>query len=905
LEEYIKTEMDVVVHELLRRNVVTATRNYQARVQALMNTIVRSPRNPLSVKHFASKLEFQARGAGHNHGVLWLDIERIEQKVDIRQLNIRFDPENDHHLKDAADVGESLDKFFANINFNQEEEGGAEKSKTKKKKKTKAQQHPSLKMLQEYLQAEELNEDQQEVLKELKSLYPLYGLKSALRKIHKGKEEVSERDFSIVAAFVDTFSTVSLHPAIVGPTVAAIAEEVNQHHHTPTCRKHNTVCRFKMPKLPSIDTIIARSPPKTMESKDKKSIEAKHGVVTKKVREVLNNKEEMKKILDMYPKGNEKTVDAAREGRRKRIYEVLNKAGMTTEEAKNQYQEALAYSSSGFTVVMTRDIDELNVNNYNPEITRAWDGNTDFQICLDFYAIVTYITEYYTKDDTGLIKVMVNTLKASDCDDLKEKMRLLMNTWITNRQMGEAEAVYRLTKEFHFRESDTKCVFLQTCKRSERSKFLKNVTDKPGYESTPKIVVENHKEGVYVEQYDIHSKYERRPQDDHPILKHLSLGQMVKMYERFWGRKKKKTEEEIENGESDEDTEKGREGMEPDEGGRSDEPKEEGEDADTDKKFKRIMAVPWRKGEGPPLPKVFKLTTAYPGEPPYMRLRTKPTVLRFHKYSATQDAEAYWLSEAMIYMPHSNEDDLIEKIHQAKAGGEEKWKEFVDEIFHVKSQLMEYLEDTEEARLMAAEMFIDNNLTGEFMDAEGEQEREENQLDEVVQQGEFDHLDPEFLELPVEGVFEKAFRPIEVRPLEQIKPIVRRMDHNQKKVLEIGIRFARALVKSRGGKNPPPSPAPLVMVDGAAGAGKSTTINLLKEIVQLILQQPGDHPECPYILLCAPTGTAAINIKGQTLHSTFGFTWGDEHYSLSDKTRDTKRATYKYLKFVIIDEVLS
>jgi hypothetical protein len=904
LEEYIKTEMDENVFDILRRNVVTATRNYQHRVEALMNTIVRSPKNPLSVKHFATKLEFQARGAGHNHGVLWLDIERIEQKVDIRQLDIRFNLENDHHLKDAADVGESLDTFFANINFNQEEVGGAEGG-TNKKKKTKAQKHISLKMLEEYLQAEKLNEDQLKILKELKSLYPLYGLKSALRKIHKGKEEVSERDFSIVAAFVDTFSTVSLHPAIVGPSVAAIAKEVNQHHHTLTCRKHKTVCRFKMPKLPSIDTIIARPPPKTMEDKDKKSIEAKHGAVTKKVREVLNNKEEMKKILDMYPKDNEKTVDEAREGRQRRIYEVLNKAGLKTENEKNQYKEALAYSSVAIAIVMARDIDELNINTYNPEITRAWDGNTDFQICLDFYAIVTYITEYYTKDDTGLVKILVNTLKESNCDDPQERRKLLSNTWIKNRQMGEAEAVYRLNHEFHFRDSDTKCVFLQACMRSERSKILKNVTDKPGYESFPKVVVENHKGGVYVVQYDIHSKYERRPQESHPILKHLSLAQMVKIYEPAWKPgKKKMTEEEIENGESDEDMEKG-EDMEADDEGKSDEPKEEDGDADSVEKFKRIMAGPWPKGEGPLLPKVFKLTEVYPGEPPFQRLRTKPTVLRFHKYQATKDAESYWFSEAMKYMPYSNEDDLIEKINQATAGGEEKWNKFVDEISYVKSQVMEYLEDTEEARLMAAEMYIDNNLTGEFMDAEGEHEREENQLGEVLQQQDFDHLDPEFMVPPEEGVFEKAYRVIEVRQLEVIKPDVRRMDNNQKKVLEIGIRFARGLVKSRGGKNPPPSQAPLVMVDGAAGAGKSTTINLLREIVQLILQQPGDHPECPYIVLCAPTGTAAINIKGQTLHSTFGFTWGNDHNSLSDKTRDTRRATFKNLKFVVIDEVLS
>ena len=79
-----------------------------------------------------------------------------------------------------------------------------------------------------------------------------------------------------------------------------------------------------------------------------------------------------------------------------------------------------------------------------------------------------------TKDDTGVVKVLVNTLKATDCEDMKARMKLLMNTWIKNRQMGEAEAVYRLTKEFHFRDSDAVCVFVQTSRRSERSKiFLK------------------------------------------------------------------------------------------------------------------------------------------------------------------------------------------------------------------------------------------------------------------------------------------------------------------------------------------------------------------------------------------------------------------------------------------------
>ena len=62
---------------------------------------------------------------------------------------------------------------------------------------------------------------------------------------------------------------------------------------------------------------------------------------------------------------------------------------------------------------------------------------------------------------------------------------------------------------------------------------------------------------------------------------------------------------------------------------------------------------------------------------------------------------------------------------------------------------MEFLQDNEEARMMAAEMLIDNALTGEFMDPEGEQDNEDNRLDEHIQCEELDHLDPDCLEVPI------------------------------------------------------------------------------------------------------------------------------------------------------------
>jgi hypothetical protein len=459
------------------------------------------------------------------------------------QLNIdmpNFSGE-DHHLKDPSSLRTSLNKFLTMR---------GQKPDTSIKKKN----HLTFRYLKKMSMKLELTESEQNLLKDLKMIYPLFGLKTILEKLNIG-QEVSEEEMAVVVTFIDSFCTVSLHPAIVGPVVAYIATLVNQHHHTKTCRKYQTVCRFKFPKMPSYKTIISRPPDKNRSADQKKSLEEKHDGILKRVQKVLDDEDVLKSILEEFPKSSEKTVAGATLGRKHRIDAVLEKAGLCTEEEKKQYQAALEYSSSGYKIVMARDIDELWVNPYNPEITRAWDGNTDFQICLDFYAIITYITDYYCKDDTGVIKVLVNTLKASDCEDLKAKMKLLMNTWIKHRQMGEAEAVFRLIREFRFRDSDSTCVFVQTSRRSERSKILKNVTGKPEFKYFPKITVANQDGNEYVENYDINSKYDRRPKEELPCLEDISFSQVARMYRSYWGKDSKvKDDDEASEEENNEDS---------------------------------------------------------------------------------------------------------------------------------------------------------------------------------------------------------------------------------------------------------------------------------------------------------------------------------------------------------------
>ena len=107
-------------------------------------------------------------------------------------------------------------------------------------------------------------------------------------------------------------------------------------------------------------------------------------------------------------------------------------------------------------------------------------------------------------------------------------------------------------------------------------------------------------------------------------------------------------------------------------------------------------------------------------------------------------------------------------------------------------------------------------------------------------------------------------------------------------------------MKSLKDKNPYPIP-PQTIVIGGAGSGKSTVINILKQWIHLILKKEGDNPDCPYVIVTAPTGTAASNIRGQTLHSALSFNFGNKHYSLSDKKRDKSRSLFQNLKVMIID----
>ena len=114
------------------------------------------------------------------------------------------------------------------------------------------------------------------------------------------------------------------------------------------------------------------------------SIRLKHKKVLNKVRGVLEDDGIVQEIMNKYNKQRETKVEYER-NTKLRIEELLRIADVEYEE----YIEALGTSKTGYSIVQRRDLDELYINSYNIEWIRAWNGNMDIQIVLDYFAVIT------------------------------------------------------------------------------------------------------------------------------------------------------------------------------------------------------------------------------------------------------------------------------------------------------------------------------------------------------------------------------------------------------------------------------------------------------------------------------------------------------------------------------------
>ena len=101
----------------------------------------------------------------------------------------------------------------------------------------------------------------------------------------------------------------------------------------------------------------------------------------------------------------------------------------------------------------------------------------DLAVCLDFFAIITYITDYYTKTETKMMSTLQAAAKASEGKERKDQMKFLAQTFLTHRETGESEIFYRVMPHLHLSDSNVKCIFVATGFPWNRSRMAMKLKD--------------------------------------------------------------------------------------------------------------------------------------------------------------------------------------------------------------------------------------------------------------------------------------------------------------------------------------------------------------------------------------------------------------------------------------------
>ena len=689
---------------------------------------------------------------------------------------------------------------------------------------------------------------------------------------------------------------------------------VNTHHHTKTCRKKGPGCRFGIPRPPSEFTIVAQAMPaeiKEVEESTVKSLEYIMGRV----------KTELKSIEDdLIQRQHEGNANAEIKGTLTSMLsklfpyiqisedqsvicignddELYNLRTPLVQEAWSQnprhlefpinlqaskeilrsavYHFALSVCKCGTKVVLKRDLKDIFVNNFNAHWMISWDGNMDIQPCCDYFSIITYMTDYVCKAETKTTEVLKHVKKIKNKENVsnRDMMYALAQAYLTSREMGECEAYYKLDPNLHFKQSNVKTIFIGSGFPHNRAKFLRKCTSEA--DSARGITVDGH-DGKFLESESQHCKYAMRP----ICMDRICLCQHCMRYTQVTAMEASKIR---------------RSGRRP-----SPPPKGKG--------WKGILFV---VTDDPlnttPLPDFIELENGK-----VMKLRKFDAVVRRHKFKSEKEAHEFFFSELLLFWPWRNEAELFPDDAVKCAELYKKSKPYIEKV---KKILFPHLIDVELGREMVENFEFDLNEIGASVDAEGEQADDPDALAELA--AEYGGLDPDGFKNHEDPLSTKAdpapfFRAPPVLDMDTLAQKTRKLVWEQMMVLQKVIRYCRDLVIFRlsatsnisSGLVPTYSiqlKPPLLIVHGGAGTGKSMLINLTSLWVQKILTKSGDDPCSPYLILAAPTGMAASNIEGQTLHTAFKFTFGNDYKSLSDKNRDLQRDHFKNVEVIIIDE---
>ena len=513
---------------------------------------------------------------------------------------------------------------------------------------------------------------------------------------------------------------------------------------------------------------------------------------------------------------------------------------------KHEYIRALKESDKGTLILLKRQPNECFVDNYNSAVMLAWQANMDLQFVLNAYACVMYIVSYITKTDKAMGELLRKVAMETRTEELNQQLRQVGNAFLTHRELSAQECVYRVLS-MPLKQLSRVNVYIDTNTKNDRVAVLK-----------PKEALDDlHEDDTDVFQKSFIDRYSHRPQ----IVQCMCLAEFAASYNVDYCDKHQPND---------------------------------------------VLPEPDDNYSPPQLdhntankPLILKLTEGYGS----MKLRKREAIIRFRKYNREAEPTNWYRAKLMLYFPWYNEQsDLL--------GGYSTYQEHFhhvqrivlhNEAKYTKSDLEEIdfndLENPEHAWHLLAPST--ESSTAHLLSEHAET------LTNVSPEDLRDYQQLAYSSTSTRlGVrFESAANIDAIAP-DEYRQLLRGLNDEQRDVVMFHRKWCKEAVLSIS-KLEKIKPYRLFM-SGPGGVGKSHIIRIIhSDTIKLLKQSGYFEPDDVVVLLTAPTGVAAFNINGMTLHSAFSL--GTSKYGGIQRLKEDKSNTLQNklgrLQLLIIDEV--
>ena len=286
----------------------------------------------------------------------------------------------------------------------------------------------------------------------------------------KDAPKLDENADDEVTEFVDKYISCEIPPES-DTELHEIVTSVQTHSqtHTKSCRKTGKTCRFNFPRPPSNRTFICKgsSMSDTHNEDDKSDTDTNHDESSNKDNagkstmeedkaEQKYAKEMLKKVWDLL---SDETKQFAA------FQDVLEAANLSQDE----FEENLSICSNRQTIYYKRRIEEQWINNYNPHLIRAWNGNMDIQYVMDPYSCVMFIVSYISKSEREMGDLLRNAQReaAEGNDEAVAQLRRLGSLYLHHREISVMGSIYNICG-LPLQMNSRKVIFVQTDKDGQK-----------------------------------------------------------------------------------------------------------------------------------------------------------------------------------------------------------------------------------------------------------------------------------------------------------------------------------------------------------------------------------------------------------------------------------------------------